>query len=273
MRAPRRFLLALVLLLGAYLALLLGVGLIASWRLPGMIEARLGEALDAEVTVESATLELIRGNVDIRGLHIEREAGGHVDVTVERAHASMAGFGWVVINRAPHHVDVHGVRMAIDAQGALALHSRERKPLHMGSLALEDVDIAVMPSAMVPGLGRVEMQMENARTGPLAIASAIDWAFAVRTLDAKVMLPGGFALDVRYGDGQLAVGASVLGAEVITVPFELPEPAPLASEAEKLGVLVMAGIKALGKEGLALWLKYELTDRVRAIIHSDRDSD
>lgn len=264
MRKLRRFGVLAIAIAGGYLACLAVLGVVLQGVVSRRIADRLAAALDARVTVGSASVGLVTGEVELRNVHVEREQGGHLELDIELVHADVAVLGWAVIDREPEHVRVRKARMSLSAPGALSLPERpERPPMRVGGLHLEDVTLALMPTALLPGLGRIEVSVAEARTGPVELRSSIDWVFAVRELRATAELPGGIMdqASVHYGQGQLTIGGSIFGSTPMTVPFELPRPDPDALEQDKLRVLARAIIEQLAVKGSRIWLERKLMDK------------
>lgn len=246
---------------GGYLALLV----IAGWLLPGCveqrIERRLAASLDAEVSVGAVDLALFAGHVTVSDLRIVRD-GGAVDIRVQRTRAEIASWGRVIYDRDLTDVTVAGVDVTLTGAGAAGLRGERRaEPVRMDSLRLEDVDLTLMPSALLPRLGRVEIHLDRAVTGPLVLRNAMSWLYALDEIHAVVDV-GGASAAIDYAGGELAVGAGLLGSRPITVPFQLPTPDPDALELEQLEVLALALARTLAPEAAKRWLGRQVLDRL-----------
>lgn len=244
----------------------LAVLLIAGWLVPGCVaermKRRLAASLDAEVEIGDVDLDLLGGNIIVRDLHIVRDRGA-VDITIDRADATIASFGRVIYDRDLGAVAVRGAEVTLTGAGAVGLRGGERaaEPVSMQSLRLTEVTIVVTPTALMPRLGRVEVQLERAVTGPLELRNAMSWVHALEELRAVVDV-GGASGAVDYGAGELSVGAGLFGSRPITVPFRLPRPEPEALELAQLKSVAAALARALGPAAARRWLGRELLERL-----------
>jgi hypothetical protein len=244
-----------------YLAVLVAAG----WLVPGCvgerIERRLAASLEAEVTVGDVDLDLLGGQVILRDLRIVRDQGA-VDIAVARVDAEIASFGRVIYDRDLGEVAVEGVDVTLTGSGAVGLRGdRRAEPVRMESLRLTDVDVVLMPTALLPRLGRIDVHLDHAVTGPLVLRNAMSWLFALDDLHAVVDV-GGASAQVAYENGALGVGAGLLGSRPITVPFRMPRPDPEALEIEQLKTLALALGKALGPAAAGRWLGRQVLDRL-----------
>ncbi|HEY8145002.1 MAG TPA: hypothetical protein VIG06_20120, partial [Kofleriaceae bacterium] len=124
---------------------------------------------------------------------------------------------------------------------------KDSQPLEVGELVLEDVSVAVMPTALLPGLGRVEAKLARAVARPANLTGGLSWLDGLAELDATFKAPGGVAVTTRYAPGSLALSGSWFGSKPITLPFEIPDLDPDAYEIEQLRVLVTEVLRAAGR--------------------------
>lgn len=244
-----------------YLAILLCAGWLAPGCVADRIEARLAGSLDAEVTVGDVDLGLIGGDVTLHDLRIVRDEGA-VDLAVDRVDAEIASLGRVLWNRDLGAVTVRGVDVTLTGSGAVGLRGeRDSEPVRMQSLRLEDLELTLMPTALLPNLGRIEVHLERAVTGPLVLRNAMSWLFALDDIHA-VVAAGGTSAEVDFTGDQLRVGAGLFGSRPITVPFRLPEPDPDALELDQLKTLAYALARALGPQAAGRWLKNKFFETI-----------
>lgn len=245
-----------------YLLLLVGLGALLEEVVIDKVEERMALSLDANVEVGGASVSLLRGRLELRDVLVdrmeriegaERRRGGHLELGITHVTVDLAPLGWMVIDPEPSLVQVRGVEVSLSARGALTLPQRpERPPLRLGGMQVQDVNIAAMPTALLPKLGRLELHVDEARTGPVEVRSALDWLFALHSLHARAtlsLIAGPDApVEVHYQDQRLRVSAEILGAEPIDVPFVMPVPEPDDLELDKLRLLVRAVMQSVGKE-------------------------
>lgn len=256
-----------LVVVGGYLALLVGLSFALDGCAADMVEERLEAALDADVEVGEVSLSLLRGHIEVRNITVHREHMGRLDLTIERIDVDTAPLGWVIIDRDPDFVEVADVTMSITAGGALDLPERpKREPLDIGGMHLANIDITAAASDYLPGLAKVQLTVTDARTGPLVMASALDWVFALRNLEASVKLPAGIDAGVHYTPGQLGLSGSVFGSKPIRLPFTMPVPEPQAMELDKLRLISSAIAETVGKKLVKSWLKSKVTDGIKNIL-------
>jgi hypothetical protein len=269
----RRFMVLALAACATYALLLVGLGVALRGCVAERVEQRMAAALDAEVEVGHASLNLLTGSIELGDIRVERQQGGHVAIQIERIEVDAAPLGWVVFDRVPEHVNVRGARMSVDAPGVLSLPEQpERPPLRIGGMYLEDIRLEMKIIDWLPGLGRIEIAIDRGRAGPVVLQGSLDWIFAVRELNASAELPGPRQVTIDYGEGTLRLGGGppgspgFLGARPVSVPFELPAPPPGAQEAEKLRILADAIIKAVGHEASRRWLEYKTREKLRELL-------
>ncbi len=257
----KRYLLAACGLVAGYLLLLVLAGFVLDGYVAGKIEARLAGSLRADVDVSDVSISLLRGKVSLRGLTIERRTGGTILIRVESVDAGIAPLGWSIFDREARTVTARGVDMTLSGRGALALHQREKTPIHVRELVLEDVNMAVMPTALLPRLGRIELRVDRARTGPVVLGSGVSWLFELRELRATADLAGHADIGVAFADDRLSLSGGLFGSRSVSFGFELPDPDPDAFEGAQLLSLAKELTKSLAKELATGWFDREITSR------------
>lgn len=223
-----------------YLLLLL----VGGWILGGVVARgvrdRLAASLDAEATVGAAEVDLLRGGAALRGLEVEREHDGHLTLAVDALELDLAPLGAVLWDREPRAVRVKGGRLEISGLGVLRLPPRrKRPPVTVGALHLEDVRLALVATGLLPGLARVELVIERARSRTTVLRTALSWIFTLEELVARLELPAGVSLRLAYRDQVMSVTGGPFGA----TPLELPLVMPAVDAQDEVGQLA-----ALGKE-------------------------
>ncbi len=262
----RRLLLIAASALGGYLLLLLVLGWVLSGCVEDRVRERLERSLDAEVDIDDLSVGLIRGRFELRGLHIHRERGGALDIRVDSVDADVAGLGWVLLDRDVDRVVVRGVTMELSAAGALTSRDPTREPMHIGELIIEDARLSLSPTALLPALGRVDIAIDHARTGPFTQRNGASWVFALRELVARVDLPGGVGGSFGYRDGRLSIGGGLLGAAPLELEFALPEPDPEQLEPGQLAALARSLARALLQGAAVDWLERTARDRLDRLL-------
>ena len=248
-----------------FVALVVG-GVFGAGCVERRLSERLGQTLDAEVTIGDVSLSLVRGRVELRDLVIERTVGSHLRVEIDSIVADTAPLGWMLIDGLARDVLIRDADISLSAAGALSLRDLKVHALKIRRLRLDDVRLHVTPTALLPMLGAIDVSIDHATTEPVEVRSALSWLFAVRDLEARVDAPGGVAIAVGYADRMLTVNGSLFGSTPLAVPFVLPVPDPSAFELAQLRGLAKQLVITLGKEQVERWLKDEVVDRVKGLL-------
>jgi hypothetical protein len=242
--------------------------------LEGCLEDRvretLGRALDAEVTVGDASLSVWRGRVEIENLVARRVEGGAMELVVDTIEVDVAGWGAAVFDHDVDRAVVRGARMELSARGLTDLARRpraERKPIQIGELVLENVSLGVQPTALLPGLGRVEAVVTAAEASDVVVSSGLSWMRGLSRLEGRVSSPGTFSMEMAYKTGSLTLTGGPLGAMPITVPLRLPTLDDAATELDYLRALASSVIRAAGSRILGK----QALDSVRGVLQELMD--
>ena len=100
-----------------------------------------------------------------------RKQCGVVELRIDSIEADVAGWGRLLVDRDVDRAVVRGVDMSLSARGLAAVMRKGREPLEIGELVLEDVSVAVMPTALLPGSGASRRGV--ARGGAPALSPAV----------------------------------------------------------------------------------------------------
>jgi hypothetical protein len=244
-RGVRWTLRAAVVLAVAYPLALLALG----WALDGWItaktRARVAAALDADVTIDDVSVNLLTGRVTMRGLRVSRRGVGALDVAVARASARVASWGRLAYDRDVREARVSGVTIDVDAAGVATLPRRARPPadLTIGSFVMDDARVTVVATRFLPGLARAELRVARARTGRVAMRDSLSWLYRLTELSASVDVGGTATVGVGYDGKSLSLSGSVFGSTPLVVSVTAPE---TAEDGHELGTLQAWGT-ALGQ--------------------------
>jgi hypothetical protein len=234
-------------LAAAYLAFIALGGLLLRGCVEDRARERIASALDAEVTIGSSSFSVWRGRVELEDVVAVRKRGGAVELRIDSVAAELAGWGLLLFDRDVDRASVRGAHLSLSARGLAAMAKGGREPLEVGELVVEDSSVAVMPTALVPGLGRVEARLTKATARPARLTGGLSWLDQLMELDATLSAPAGVAVTLRYRPGALALSGSWFGSTPIEIPFAIPDLDPEADEIEHLRVLVAEVIRAAGR--------------------------
>jgi hypothetical protein len=249
----------------AYLAFLALGGLIFAGCVEDRVRERLAAALDSEVTIGSTSFSLWRGRVELEDVVAVRKGGG-LELRVDSVDADVAGWGAVLFDRDIDRAVARGAHMTLSARGLVALARRDREPLRVAELVIEDASLAISPTALLPGLGRMQTVVTRAVARPADLTGGLSWLNGLTEIDASLAAPGGVAVTTGYKNGQLALGGSLFGSTPISVPFQLPELDPGASELEHVRVVLTEVMKVAGKRVLGEAAKDAVKGKLKGLL-------
>jgi len=161
----------------------------------------------------------------------------------------VAGWGAAVFDHDVDRAVVRGARMELSARGLTDLARRprrEREPIPIGELVMEHVSLGVQPTALLPGLGRIEAVVTAAEASDVVVSSALSWLRGTSRLEGRVSVPGTITMGMAYRTGSLTLTGGPLGPVPITVPLRLPTLDESATELDHLRALATSVIRAAG---------------------------
>lgn len=259
------------ILFGSFAAAYLGFLALGGLLLRGCVEDRAAEriasALDAEVTIGSSSFSVWRGRVELEDVVAIRKQGGRVELRIDEVEVDFAGWGLLLFDRDIDRALVRGAHLDLSARALAAVTRKDRTPLEVGELVLEDSSLAVMPTALLPGLGRMEAVLKRVVARPANLEGGLAWLDELVELDATFTAPAGVAVTTSYRPGSLALSGSWFGTTPITIPFQIPELDPDAYEVEQLKVLVAEVLRATGRLMVREAAKDAVLDTLRGLSH------
>jgi hypothetical protein len=203
---------------------------------------RLGESLQADATVGSSELALVRGWLELEHVAIKRDdVVGHLAIDVAEIHCELGPLGWALVDSTCRELDVRGTRLEVSTAALFKIKNPKRAPIRAHRVVIDDAVLAFSPSAIVPSLGKIEITIEHAESGPTLFRTPLSWLFTLEELRARLDVPPSVTVRLAYANDVLSVAGSVFGS----TPVELPIKLPLASAAhdahEEIELLVSAG--------------------------------
>lgn len=227
-----------------YLLALVVVGWLLGGVVARSVRERLADSLDAEAEVGGASVSVLRGAASVRGIEVRREHEGHLTLDVDELALDLAPLGAVLWDREPRQVWVEGGRLEVSGLGVLRLPPRPRHPpIRVGELVLDDCALSLVASGLWPGLARVDLTIERARSGATVLRTALSWLFTLEELVARVELPAGVTVRLTYRGGLLSAAGGPFGSTPVQIPFVLPR----ADDTDEVEQLARLG-KELGKQ-------------------------
>jgi hypothetical protein len=192
-------------------------------RLRERIAQRMGESLQASATIERGDLALIRGSLELSGIAVRRDdVVGHIAITVPSLTCALPPLGLALIHSDCRDLALRDARFELSSAALFKLPRPKRPPLHVDRITIDGARLELLPSAIVPDLGRITIAIAHADAGATTFKTPLSWLFALRELRATVELPAGITLSLTYDRGELRVAGGMFGATPIALPVALP---------------------------------------------------
>lgn len=186
------------------------------------VATRIGESMVATATVDDASLSLLRGWVEIEGLHVRKDDLGVLTIDVGHVDCDLLPLGLAFIDRSCGDLVVDKVRLTMTSAAVLQLNKPKRKPLKVDRVEIHDAVLTFSPSAFLPELGKIEIRVDYVEAGPTTFKTPLSWMFAMRELRATLDLPADIVVKLAYKDGAFTVQGSIFGSAPVTLPVSLP---------------------------------------------------
>lgn len=250
-------------LFGLWLVFLLIVGVAYSGRAGERVASRVGESMVATATVDAASLGLVRGWLEIDGLHVRKDDLGVLSIDIGHIECDLLPLGLALVaERSCGDLVVEKVRLSMTSAAVLQPRRPKRKPLHVDHVVIDDAVLAFSPSAFVPELGKIEIRVDHVEAGPTTFKTPMSWMFALRELHATLDLPADIVVKLAYKDGAFTVQGSIFGSAPVTVPVSLPTATTADDAKSEIAKLVTFGrdlAESLLETRAKNWLKSKLT--------------
>lgn len=240
------------------------LGAVVGGREQRKTSERLARSLQAKVTIATSDLALIRGRLTLENLAIRRdEAVGHLWIDVGNVRCELPPLGGALFDHDCQELAVRGVKVEVSTAALFKLPPPAKtKPIHTDRLEIDDATFVFLPSAIAPNMGRVEITIDHAVSGPTTLRTPLSWLFALEVLEARFVLPAGIMLHLSYRMGLLTVAGSVFGSTPVTLPVTFPA-AELAHDGHEEMQLLLGVAKDTAERLVAQratdWLRNKLT--------------
>jgi hypothetical protein len=220
--------------------------------------------MQARATIGDASLSLVRGGFTAEDLTIVKDVGGHLKVHVEHVDADLMPLGLALVDRSIGTLQLRGIVLEASSRAVLEVRDRKRKPIAVDELIVDDAKVSLMPTALVPGLGRIDVTIEHGRAGPTVFRTALSWVFSLEELQARLDLPAGITVRLIYKHGKLSLQGGLFGQTPVEVPFEIPKLDP-TREIDQLVELGKDLLRKVTVDRATDWVK-GVSDKVHDVI-------
>ena len=223
---------------------------------------RVGESLQATATVGDTDLALVRGRLTLDALAVHRDdVLGHLAIDVAEVRCELAPLGLALVDRQCRELAVRGVRLEVSTAALFQIKHPKHTPIRATHVTIDDALLTFSPSAFLPNLGKISIQIEHADAGPTLFRTPLSWIFSLDTLLARVDMPAGITLHLEYKAGVLSAAGSLFGSTPVMLPVALPLASVAADAHEEVEALVKLG-ESLAEQLVAKraedWLKSKL---------------
>lgn len=250
---------ALAALVVAWIVFLLIAGPIYGGRARERIRDRVGGSLNAQTTIDDDSLALVRGFLELRGVHAKREDVGTFSIDAELVRCELLPFGGALWNHTCRDLKIEGVRMEVTSVGFIQFHKPKKDPLYVDHVVIRDGEISFAPSAFVPDLGRIEIKVTEADAGPTTFTTPLAWIFELHELKATLALPAGVTVALAYANGVLTATGRLFGSAPISVPLVLPKSTGnVEKDLAALGTVAKQVAQDLVEQRAQDWLRSKL---------------
>ncbi len=244
----RRLALGGVIAVVAWFGTLLILDAVLASRQATATTTRIGESLQGRTTIGELDLALIRGHLAMSALAVHRDdLVGHLALEVAEVDCSLAPLGRALFDRDCRELAVRGVRLDVSTAALFQLQHPKHPPIRVGRVVIDDAELAFSPSAFLPSLGRIAIEIEHAESGPTVFVTPLSWIFSLERLRARIELPAGMSVALGYEHGVFAAAGSLFGGRPVEIPLRLPVATLHADAQAEIAALVRLGTEVAEK--------------------------
>lgn len=208
--------------LALWIVALVIVGALYGDRAAARVTRRVSDSLAAEVTVESSNLALVRGRLELGGFKVRKDDLGMLSIDVASIDCDLPPLGLALVDRTCRDLVIDRVRLEVSTLAVFRFKKPKQRPFRAERVELRDAVLAFSPSAFVPDLGKVEVDIDHVVAGETTFKTPLSWVFAMRELRATIDLPGGVVVKLHYDRGVLRASGSIFGGTPVELPLALP---------------------------------------------------
>ena len=237
------------------------VGFAYGGRAGDKVAARIGDSLAATVTVDDSNLALVRGRLALTGLKVRKDDVGHLAIDIGDIRCELPPLGLSLIDRECRDLVIDKVRLEVSTLAVFKFKKPKRKPLRARRVEINDAVLAFSPSAFLPELGKIEIQVDYVEAGPTVFKTPMSWIFSMKELRATLDLPADIVIKLHFKDGVLRASGGVFGSTPVELPFSIPitgEGDDAQVEIQKLVALGKQLAEELVEKRAKDWLKSKL---------------
>jgi hypothetical protein len=238
----KRLAIAGVILVAFWAIALLVIDAVVASRTSTQTAQRIGESLQGSGSLAEADVALIRGRLELKQLAVHRDdLVGHLSLTVADVDCELAPLGLALFERDCRELSVRGVRLEVSTAALFQIVHPKQKPIRARAFTIDDAQLTFSPSALLPSLGRIQISIDHALSGPTTFVTPLSWIFSLQVLQAHVELPAGLTVHLTYDHGVFGAAGSLFGSTPVKLPLELPVATLYADAHAEITALVKLG--------------------------------
>ena len=248
-------------LIALWIAVLAIVSVFYSGRAGERVATRVADSLGAEVTIADTNLKLVRGGVVMEGFKARKDDLGHLAIDIASIDCDLPPLGLALFDRVCSDLVIDKVRLEVSTLAVFRFKKPKRTPFRTEHVRIRDAQLTFSPSAFVPDLGKIDIQVDEVEAGPTVFKTPLSWLFSMTRLTSTLDLPGDIVVELHYERGLLRAKGGIFGSTPVELPITLPV-ADAADDAQAEMAKLVAFGKDLAKELVEHrakdWLKSKL---------------
>ena len=184
-------------------------------------------------------------------------------IDVEGVRCELAPLGVALLDHDCRDLIIQGVRLEVSTAALFKMQRPPKsKPVRTDHMVIGSATLVFLPSAFLPNLGKVEVAIEHAETGPTVMRTPLSWLFSLKELRARFDLPAGISVRLGYKNGIMTATGSIFGSGQIELPIEIPVADTAKDAHDEMQLLFKLG-KDIAEKLVAKraedWLRAKLT--------------
>ncbi|MDB4961709.1 MAG: hypothetical protein JWP01_1708 [Myxococcales bacterium] len=237
------------------------VGSLYGGRAGARVATRLADKLDAQVTIDSTNLALVRGDLQMSGFKIRKDHLGKLEIDIGEIDCDLRPLGLLLFDRTCTDLVIDKVRFSATSVSVFQFNKSKRTPTRAAHVVIRDAMLTFSPSAFLPELGKIEIKVDYVEAGETTFKTPMSWMFSMKEMRATLDLPASIVIKLHYKDGMLTASGGIFGSSPVTLPISIPV-ADSADDSKAEVAKIVAFARDLAKKLVAQraedWLKSKL---------------
>ena len=258
LKLARRIAIGVGVLIAVWFVALVIIDVAYEDRYGERVADRIGDTLKGEGSMADSDLALVRGTLDLGGMHVARaDDAGKLTLDVREVHCELLPLGGALFDRDCRVLSLAGMRLEASSLELFKLQPPKRPPMHAYWVTIDDA-VFVIESA--GNFGRGELTLAHVEAGTTTFRTPLSWIFNLGELRARVVLPVPFGtVDIAYRYGVLSISGGIFAAKPWSKPIALPVQDLSDTPQQELARIVAWALPMLKdaiNERLPPWLRF-----------------